>query len=561
MKNSLESSLEKIGRILARQYNIEVVFEGNQAKTDGKKIYLPNFPEISEELGADLNAYLDHEVAHCKFTNFPVMKGCKTGFHANLLNATEDVRIEAEMIKEYPGTKFHLDALNSKLTKNIYKARAKGHYPYPVRIIFDVRDIMLGKTPVVEDDIKQYIDLIREDAVSLRDCKSTEDIFRVTEIICNKISGAVEKQKQQQKPEQSEPESSEPKKNKSKLSQSEQDSMVRDSVQSSKDKFDRYTMDVHSMIDKSIKQSEKENKQKYKLGFSKKPYVPATTRFDKITDHSGKGNQSEYLELKKQISKIVSPIRNAFEKSLKVKENSRWHLEKERGSVSGRTMYRTFTDPSYNRIFKSLTKQETKDVAVSILIDLSLSMKGDKLQIAKQAAIAMGEALKSLDIQFEVLGFSSVYNAELHRLSKLNRWSWKSFARSTEALDLRVFKSFETTSMNGITNLRTGQENPDGECLAWAAKRLTTRKEKRKILIVLSDGQPYTQDTDTGILCNDLKNRIAKIKKSGIECVGIGILTDYVREYYPEHVIISNLEELPQQALKKITTMLLRAVA
>jgi len=48
-----ESSIQKIARILARQYNIEVIFEGDQAKTDGKTIYLPYFTELSEELKKD----------------------------------------------------------------------------------------------------------------------------------------------------------------------------------------------------------------------------------------------------------------------------------------------------------------------------------------------------------------------------------------------------------------------------------------------------------------------------------------------------------------------------
>ena len=39
-----ETVLEKIGRIITRQYGIEIVFEGTGASTDGKTIQLPSMP-------------------------------------------------------------------------------------------------------------------------------------------------------------------------------------------------------------------------------------------------------------------------------------------------------------------------------------------------------------------------------------------------------------------------------------------------------------------------------------------------------------------------------------
>ena len=100
MKRIFETSLEKIGRIIARQYNINVVFEGTGASTDGKTIKLPSTKDLSDELMLDLNGFLDHEVAHCKYTEFETMKRTVNDFHRQLLNACEDVRIEREIIKE-----------------------------------------------------------------------------------------------------------------------------------------------------------------------------------------------------------------------------------------------------------------------------------------------------------------------------------------------------------------------------------------------------------------------------------------------------------------------------
>jgi cobaltochelatase CobT len=82
----LETSLEKLARILSRQYNVEVVFEGQGASTNGKTIYLPNFQEVTEELEKDLNGYLDHEVSHVKFTQFEEVRKVISAYHKDMLN-------------------------------------------------------------------------------------------------------------------------------------------------------------------------------------------------------------------------------------------------------------------------------------------------------------------------------------------------------------------------------------------------------------------------------------------------------------------------------------------
>ena len=39
------------------------------------------------------------------------------------------------------------------------------------------------------------------------------------------------------------------------------------------------------------------------------------------------------------------------------------------------------------------------------------------------------------------------------------------------------------------------KENIDGEALLWAYKRLTKRREERKILMIISDGAPVDDST------------------------------------------------------------------
>ena len=111
----LETKLEKIARILARRFNLEVVLEGTQAMTDGRRITLPNFPDPEPELLEDLEAFLDHEVGHCMFTTFSEFQAVTSRFHAELLNGVEDVRMERLMGAQYPGSHANLRRLNARL--------------------------------------------------------------------------------------------------------------------------------------------------------------------------------------------------------------------------------------------------------------------------------------------------------------------------------------------------------------------------------------------------------------------------------------------------------------
>ena len=82
------------------------------------------------------------------------------------------------------------------------------------------------------------------------------------------------------------------------------------------------------------------------------------------------------------------------------------------------------------------------------------------------------------------------------------------------------------------------KENVDGEALEWAAGRMLQRPERRRLLIVLSDGAPVDQATlerneDKQILDRHLRAVIGQIQSVGlIELCAIGIGHD-VSAYYP----------------------------
>ncbi|MBM5783008.1 MAG: hypothetical protein FJ368_06295, partial [Pelagibacterales bacterium] len=104
------------------------------------------------------------------------------------------------------------------------------------------------------------------------------------------------------------------------------------------------------------------------------------------------------------------------------------------------------------------------------------------------------------------------------------------------------------------------KENIDGEALLFAKARLMQREERRKILMVISDGTPIDDSTassnDSDILSDHLHHVINKIERqSKIEVVGIGIghSTD---EFYKNSITIKSLDELGDAMIEKIVNLL-----
>ncbi|PPR53366.1 MAG: Aerobic cobaltochelatase subunit CobT, partial [Alphaproteobacteria bacterium MarineAlpha5_Bin1] len=109
--------------------------------------------------------------------------------------------------------------------------------------------------------------------------------------------------------------------------------------------------------------------------------------------------------------------------------------------------------------------------------------------------------------------------------------------------------------------LREGilKENVDGEALLWAYNRLRIRQEKRKVLIVISDGAPVDDSTLSvnpgNYLEKNLRDTISDIENnSNIELVAIGIGHD-VSRYYSNAVTIMDVDQLGEVLLNELSNI------
>ncbi|GFR98757.1 cobalamin biosynthesis protein CobT, partial [Elysia marginata] len=220
-------------------------------------------------------------------------------------------------------------------------------------------------------------------------------------------------------------------------------------------------------------------------------------------------------------------------------------------------------------------RREDTDIAtaVSVLVDLSTSMvKENKGHLAMLATIALAEALEKTDVSYEILGFCTNRDDDCNHEMKVAvrqyqrehpdefSFSGKLNYSRYEPINMVEFKGYHDNlnkcraSMAAIDQLpyKCYVGNCDGESLLLAYDRLRVRQEPRKVLMVLSDGAPHIRACKVEApphLGEHLKQVVSEIEADGVETLGIGIVDSSVQEYYPNHVVVNNVDSLISTAL------------
>ena len=112
MYHTLRNALPIVAAALGRKFGVEVGVGGHEACTDGRRIRIPDIPD--DPASRDLAwGYLAHEAGHVRHTDFAVYEqAAREGVLQEILqNRIEDVRIEHEIARPYPGTRATITAV------------------------------------------------------------------------------------------------------------------------------------------------------------------------------------------------------------------------------------------------------------------------------------------------------------------------------------------------------------------------------------------------------------------------------------------------------------------
>lgn len=180
---------------------------------------------------------------------------------------------------------------------------------------------------------------------------------------------------------------------------------------------------------------------------------------------------------------------------------------------------------------KAYSKDLREDVVVSLLIDQSGSMRGQKMLFVAAAVDVVQEFLLTLGIRCEILGFTtSRWKGGRSR----SRWKWRfrpsNPGRLNDLLHIVYQDADDARASSGRYCLKHMlrpdllKENIDGEAIEWAASRLRSLDKRHKLLIVLSDGAPVDDSTlmenGTAFLADHLQAVVTDLNKESEIHVG-----------------------------------------
>ena len=312
------------------------------------------------------------------------------------------------------------------------------------------------------------------------------------------------------------------------------------------------------------------------LPFSQLPpdadYKVFTSEFDEIITAEELCDEAELDRLRAFLDKqlahlqgVVGRLANRLQRRLMAQQNRGWDFDLEEGYLDTARLPRIIIDPMTPLSFKMERETVFRDTVVTLLIDNSGSMRGRPITVAATCADILARTLERCGVKVEILGFTTkAWKGGQSR----EKWLKADKPPQPGRLnDLRhiIYKSADAPWRRARSNLglmmREGllKENIDGEALLWAHQRMMGRPEKRRILMMISDGAPVDDSTLSvnpgNYLERHLRHVINDIESfSPIELLAIGIGHDVTR-YYKRAVTIVDAEELAGAMTEQLASL------
>jgi len=301
-------------------------------------------------------------------------------------------------------------------------------------------------------------------------------------------------------------------------------------------------------------------------------YRVFTTAYDEVVDAADLCDPMELDRLRALLdqqlailSSVVSRLANKLQRRLLAQQNRSWIFDLEEGMLDTARLTRIVTDVTAPLSFKAESESPFRDTVVTLLLDNSGSMRGRPIMVAAVCADILARTLERCGVKVEILGFTT-------RAWKggQSREAWISAGKPANPgrlNDLRhiIYKAADAPWRRAKKNLglmmREGllKENIDGEALQWAHNRLLARTEQRRILMVISDGSPVDDSTQSAnaalYLDKHLRQVIAEIEgRSPVELLAIGIGHDVTR-WYRKALTIVDVEQLAGAMTEKLAEL------
>ena len=262
-------------------------------------------------------------------------------------------------------------------------------------------------------------------------------------------------------------------------------------------------------------------------------------------------NRMVYVDdyLRQQYEQVSAPLRQ-ISKQLQ-KQIQRLLLDREEGGRQNNLPYgarlntRAFATDSGMYYYNMKLPEDFNEMAIAVLNDMSGSMSGnDRLTTARAASITLYDFCTALGIPVMIMGHNDKGgNVQLYSYAD--------------------FDSVDRKDRYRIMDMSSGGCNRDGAALRYVAERLMKRPEPVKILMLISDGQPNSDNYRGTEAEADLRGIRQEYTRKGIKMIAAAIGDDrpnIKRIYEKGFLDITDLSKLPVM-LTKILSEEIRKVA
>lgn len=549
MNHPLKNALPIVAAAYGEKFGVKVLIQGQDAFTDGERIVIPTANPDDPHYQQIAWGYLAHEAAHIRHTNFDmVQKASSKPIRKALLNIIEDVRIENELAKDYPGTRRSISQVIEYMVDTQQMCVPEQLEPasnLQAWLLFRLRCHFLGQkalTPLyqaVDERVRQLFPAAAMSRLSamltaVPSLASTGEVLKLVDAIVAMLE-------EESRPPQDE---------------SDADSgndIGQDASNDSNSSSDSQTPEAaSSAMGDAAETGDSDNSDqadnlRQALEASAAQFEPDTfAKVAEVLSEQAEGHQgvtplslpqAEQAMLGDEAILTLSAsesaqIRARLRGMVQSSQDNRNHAKRHGLRVATHRL--AASQAGESRLFIQRQPRIAPNAAVHLLVDISGSMgkpigEGNRkyFHVANEAALALAMALEGIPGVVPAVS----YFPGIHQEVSIALLPKQSVRHRAACFDQKP---------RGCT--------PMAQAMWFAANSLLAQKQKRKLMIVLTDGDP-----DDWAATHDIVDRC---RRSGFELLGIGIQTRSVEKFFPQSIVINDVKDLKRE-LFEVTQQLL----
>lgn len=549
MNHPLKNALPIVAAAYGEKFGVKVLIQGQDAFTDGERIVIPTANPDDPHYQQIAWGYLAHEAAHIRHTNFDMVKKASSKpIRKALLNIIEDVRIENELAKDYPGTRRSISQVIEYMVDTQQMCVPEQLEPasnLQAWLLFRLRCHFLGQkalTPLyqaVDERVRQLFPAAAMSRLSamltaVPSLGSTGEVLKLVDAIVAMLED-------ESRPPQGESDAD------------NGNDIGQDASNDSNNSSDSQTPEADSsaMVDAAetgdSDNSEQADNLRQALEASAAQFESDTfAQVAEVLSEQAEGHQgvtplslpqAEQAMLGDEAILTLSAsesaqIRARLRGMVQSSQDNRNHAKRHGLRVATHRL--AASQAGESRLFIQRRPRIAPNAAVHLLVDISGSMgkpigEGNRkyFHVANEAALALVMALEGIPGVVPAVSYFPGIHQEVS-VALLPKQS------------VRHRAAYFDQKPRGCT--------PMAQAMWFAANSLLAQKQKRKLMIVLTDGDP-----DDWAATHDIVDRC---RRSGFELLGIGIQTRSVERFFPQSIVINDVKDLKRE-LFEVTQQLL----